>query len=206
MRQCLPLLLVSIWLAAVSAGLGVLLVYDHTPGAGASVPPHWPSQTHIPEDPALPMLIMFAHPKCPCTRASIGELAVLMAHCQKRVNARVVFFQPKGTGEDWLHTDLWQSAEAIPGVVVQADLEANEARRFHVTTSGHVVLYDVHGKLLFTGGITLSRGHSGDNVGRSAIVRLLNHETPAVPEMPVFGCSLLNPTSDCRPGHPGWTR
>jgi len=83
-------------------------------------------------------------------------------------------------------------------VIVRADQEGNEARCFQVTTSGHVVLYDVHGKLLFSGGITVSRGHSGDNDGRSAIMKLLNHEMVAVPETPVFGCSLLNPKPECR--------
>jgi len=56
---------------------------------------------------------MFAQPWCPCTRASIGELAVLMTHCQNWINARVIFYQRMGTGEDWPHTDLWRTAEAI---------------------------------------------------------------------------------------------
>jgi hypothetical protein len=87
---------------------------------------------------------------------------------------------------------LWRSAEAIPGVTVRADQDGNEARCFQAKTSGHVALYDVHGKLLFSGGITSSRGHSGDNAGRSAIMKLLKHEM-AVGETPVFGCSLLSP-------------
>jgi len=197
MRKYFPFLLASIWLAAVSIGAGILLVYDYTPGNAASVRGNWPVQSKIPHDADQPTLVMFAHPNCPCTRASIGELAVLMAHCQNRVNARVVFFRPKGSGDDWLHTDLWRSAGAIPGVMVQADEEGNEARGFQVTTSGHVVLYDVHGKLIFSGGITSARGHAGDNAGRSAIMKLLNHETAVGLETPVFGCSLLNPKPEC---------
>ena len=122
---------------------------------------------------------------------------VLMTHCQNQVKARVIFFRPKGSGADWLNTDLWRSAEAIPGVNVRADENGDEAARFHVTTSGHVVLYDVHGKLLFSGGITCARGHSGDNAGRSDLMLLLHHESPAETETPVFGCSLLNPKNGC---------
>jgi hypothetical protein len=199
MRKCFPLLLASSWLVVVGVGTGALLVYEHTPGREAGVPIHWPSESKIPRDPGQPTLIMFAHPHCPCTRASIGELMVLMTHCQKRVRASVLFFQPKGSGEDWPRTDLWRSAEAIPGVTVRADEGGAEAKCFEATTSGHIVLYDVDGKLLFSGGITSSRGHYGDNVGRSAVTQLLHHEMADVPETPVFGCSLLDPTQECTP-------
>jgi hypothetical protein len=197
MKKYFSWLLASIWLAAVSSGTGGLWVYEQTPGGAAGVPDNWPAQSKIPRSMGQPTLILFAHPKCPCTRASIGELTVLMTHCQDRVKATVVFFQPKGSGEDWLHTDLWRSAEAIPGVTVRADEDGNEARRFQTTTSGQVVLYGVDGKLLFTGGITSSRGHYGDNAGCSAIMALLNHDTADVSKTPVFGCPLLNPESEC---------
>jgi len=197
MRRHFPLLLVSLWLAAAWIGIGLLSAYDGAPGGVAGVPGHWPSKSKLPHPSGRPTLIMFVHPKCPCTRASIGELAVLMTHCQGRVTASVVFLRPKGSGEDWPHTGLWRSAEAIPGVTARADEGGNEAASFKVTTSGHVVLYDLHGKLLFSGGITSSRGHYGDNAGLSAIVDLLNHGAAAMPETPVFGCSLLDPKSEC---------
>jgi hypothetical protein len=195
MKGYFPYLLASIWLAAVGTGVGALWTYDYIPGGDAGVLSRWPCGSHITPDAKQPMLIMFAHPKCPCTRASLGELMVLMTHCQNRVNARVVFFRPKHSEADWLNTDLWRSAEAIPGVSVQVDEDGAEAAHFHVTTSGHVVLYDVHGQLLFSGGITSSRGHSGDNAGRADLMQFLHHELPTGTEAPVFGCSLLNPKS-----------
>jgi hypothetical protein len=66
-----------------------------------------------------------------------------------------------------------------------------EARRFDVEGSGHVLLYAPSGKLLFSGGITPSRGHEGDNAGRSAIVSLILRGHAPVDHTPVFGCSLL---------------
>jgi hypothetical protein len=183
-----------LWLAAVGCGTGILLVYDYTPGKDEkSAPKSWSASSGIPHRTDLPTLVMFAHPKCPCTRASIGELAALMTQCQGKVNATVVFFRPKGTGEDWAHTDLWRSAAAIPGVTVRADEDGREAANFQATTSGRVVLYDAGGRLLFSGGITESRGHSGDNAGRIAIVDLLKHGVAADRATPTFGCSLLNP-------------
>ena len=193
MKKGVLLLLTSVWLGVISYGIGILTIYQDTPGRESQIPSEWPSQSSIPLAQDRPTLVMFAHPECPCTRASIGELAELMTHCQNRVRAHVVFLYPKGTSEDWLHTDLWRSAAAIPGVVVRVDENGIESKRFEAKTSGQVVLYDPSGKLLFGGGITSSRGHFGDNTGRSAITALINHETPIVSQTPVFGCPLLDP-------------
>src|SRR5712691_5642885 len=65
-------------------------------------------------------------------------------------------------------------------------------------TSGQTVLYDSQGRLLFSGGITGSRGHSGDNAGRSSIVSLVNAGVADQKETIVFGCPLFNPNSKCR--------
>jgi hypothetical protein len=136
---------------------------------------------------------MFAHPRCPCTRASIGELALLMAGSQGLVNAHVLFVKPKGMNDEWVMSDIWKKASAIPGVVVQADAEGIETSRFHSQTSGEVLVYGGDGRLMFQGGITVSRGHSGDNEGRSSIQSLLRKQTPAETMTPVFGCSLFGP-------------
>ncbi|MDB6139663.1 MAG: redB [Verrucomicrobiaceae bacterium] len=138
------------------------------------------------------MLVMFAHPRCPCSSASIGELATLMARCQGRLGAQVWFFQPAGETEEWARTDLWRSAATIPGVTVHVDSEGIEARRFNAETSGQVALYSQAGSLLFQGGITLSRGHSGDNPGSDAIEALLCHQFSGPVQTPVFGCALTD--------------
>ena len=46
-----------------------------------------------------------------------------------------------------------------------------EARRFGVATSGHVLLYDTRGDLIFSGGITPGRGEQGDNAGPGGVAR-----------------------------------
>jgi hypothetical protein len=70
-----------------------------------------------------------------------------------------------------------------------------EARRFRVATSGHVLLYDVRGLLIFSGGITAARGHRGDSYGRAAVHdRILNPEGTRSGS-PVFGCPLAAPRS-----------
>jgi hypothetical protein len=189
-----------LWLAVVGAGDGIMFYYENGPGTSGEVPSCWPADSRIARDAGLPTLVMFAHPRCPCTRASIGELAILMARCQGQVSTHVLCFKPADSADGWEKTDIWHAAAAIPGVTVTTDTDGVEARRFGAQTSGHALLYDPKGMLLFSGGITGSRGHSGDNAGRSSVARLLNGATAERPETYVFGCSLLDPSSECTQG------
>lgn len=186
------------WVLLIGIGLGLLWQYENSPGPDEAAPYRWPggSQIQLATDRAT--LVMLSHPHCPCTRASMGELARLMAQTQGRATAYVLFLKPAGSSEDWEKTDLWQSAASIPGVKVLVDNEGVEAGRFHAVTSGQTVLYDSEGRLLFSGGITGSRGHSGDNAGLSALVSLLNTGEAASAETSVFGCPLVDTNSECR--------
>jgi hypothetical protein len=185
------------WIAAVAFGLGTLFQYENAPGRVGTLPREW-SSTQIVQATDRPTLVMLAHPHCPCTRASLGELAQIMARLQGRVAAYVLLIKPKTAGRDWEDTDLRRSAEAIPGVRVLFDLDGAEARHFGAETSGHTLLFGANGSLLFSGGITASRGHAGDNVGESSLVALVNHQTPARTQTLVFGCSLAD-RSEAKP-------
>ena len=95
----------TFWAAAIAVGVRGLLHYENAPGAVANVPSTWPaSQIRLASD--RPTLIMLAHPHCPCTRASVGELAEVMADVHGKVAAFVLFSQPAGSGPDWAETGL----------------------------------------------------------------------------------------------------
>jgi len=179
-----------LWLALVCTGFAWLVRYEYSPGRASTAPVSWPEKSRIARATRQPTLLMFAHPRCPCTRASMAELARLTAQCADRARVVVLFFRPSGTGQDWSATELWRSASSLPGVTVEWDQDGVEARRFHSETSGQVLLYDVRGSLVFEGGITSSRGHEGDNAGRSALVAILNGDALHLPRTPVFGCSI----------------
>jgi hypothetical protein len=181
------------WIAAVVWGLKAVMTYEGTPGRIGTVPLGWPgSRIHRATDRIT--LVMLAHPRCPCTRASLGELAQIMARTQGKVRAYVLFLKPGESGVDWADTELWRKAAAIPGVTALADVDGAEARRFGVETSGHTLLFGSDGRLLFNGGVTQSRGHSGDNAGEDAIVALVNNHVAGLSRTLVFGCSLFNQT------------
>ena len=183
--------IVTIWLIAVVGGMGALLSYKSTPGTAAEPPARWPIQSSIDPKPGRATLVMLAHPHCPCTRASIHELALLMTRLSGELSATVLFVRPPGADADWEATDLLRSATAIPGVTVQVDDDGHEARIFRAQTSGQTVVYDATGRLVFSGGITPSRGHEGDNVGRSAIVTAVTTSASSGVTNAVFGCSLF---------------
>ncbi len=187
-----------VWAAVVATGVWWLWGYENAPGASAMSPGQWPSSSQIQLANNQPTLVMLAHPHCPCTRASIGELAKIMTHSQGKVRAYVLFTVPAGATADWDQTDLWQSAAQIPGVTVVSDRDGTEARNFKAATSGQTVLYNSDGKLLFSGGVTGSRGHFGDNAGQESIISIVNAAVPSRAETAVFGCPLLNPPSECK--------
>jgi hypothetical protein len=119
------------------------------------------------------------------------ELNRILAQCSGKVATHVLFFKPAVFPESWARTGLWPSAAAIPGVAAQEDRDGAQARLFGAETSGYLVLYDTHGRLLFKGGITGSRAHAGDNAGEDAVVSLLTGHAARLAQTPVFGCSLL---------------
>jgi hypothetical protein len=184
------------WIAAVAFGLGVLMRYESTPGRVGAVGETWPAASAIQRSGPNPTLVMLAHPHCPCTRASIGELAQIMADTHGKLDAQVLFIKPPGAGSDWDDTELRRSAAAIPGVTVLTDADGTETARFGATTSGHTFLFDRTGALLFSGGITASRGHAGRNDGESAIIAVANGKHSNRARTPVFGCSLIGPSAE----------
>jgi hypothetical protein len=93
--------------------------------------------------------------------------------------------------DGWEKTELWNKAAALPETVIVADEDGREAERFGAVTSGQTFLYDASGALLFSGGITGSRGHAGNNAGRASIVALLNRAPAVSASTNVFGCSLF---------------
>lgn len=180
-----------VWLGIVVTGTFLMLAYANSSGHAGMPPVHWPKQSGVLPDQNRPTLVMFIHPHCPCSKASIGELALLMAHCQGQVNAHVLFLQPEEMDSTWSMTDTWKDAARIPGVTVQHDDAGREARFFHAETSGDTALYDAKGNLLFHGGITIARGHSGDNPGRDTLQALLLGEPAQLTNTPAFGCPLF---------------
>lgn len=183
-------MVLALWLTASSAGFWSLWVYASQPGAVANSPERWPTGSTVAPAPASANLVVFAHPHCPCTRATVEELNRLMTHCQGLVTAHVLFYRPAPFSAGWEQSDLWRNAERIPGVRVHADVDGKEAARFGAATSGQAMLFDAGGQRVFRGGLTNTRGHAGQSMGCRVIQAMLHGESVACVDTAVFGCPL----------------
>jgi hypothetical protein len=181
------------WAAVAVLGFWGLALYETRPGTEADPPPDWPDRSRLPRDPDRATLLMFLHPHCPCSHASLEELAELLPASSYGPRALVVFCKPDGAPDGWEKTELWRRAAGIKGVDVFCDHQDEERRRFGARTSGQVLLFDRRGRLSYSGGITGARGQVGANPGRSAVEAILRGQPPPSRWGPVFGCPLVDP-------------
>jgi hypothetical protein len=180
------------WCALIVLGFGYLVGYSNTPGRAALPPPAWPVESKIEPDSANPTLLMFLHPYCPCSRASLEELSRIIARADRPAQAVIAFVLRGGTASELQEADLWKAAAVIPGARLWVDIGGLESMRFRAATSGEAMLYAANGRLLFHGGITGARGHVGDNRGAAAILSWLNTDQAERATSFVFGCPLAD--------------
>ena len=183
-------------LCAVLAGFAILIGYDSKPSSAGHVPGRIPATAAASLDEFRPTLFLFAHPQCPCTRATMSELDRLAARCGDKIRIMVYFLSEPELGEEAIHGQLWAMASGIPGVEVREDDSGTVARSFAVETSGQALLYAPDGHLLFEGGITSARGHEGDNDGKTSILEVVHGGTPPCASTPVYGCSLRSEATE----------
>lgn len=184
--------LVMLWVTLVMAGLWGLEAYKASaPETSAvSLQAVYPEFQAASDRAGLPRLVMFLHPQCPCSRASLVELREILARCPS-TEAEIVLVKPPGTPPGWDDTAVVREAQSLPRTKRTQD-NGTLAQRLGAETSGHLLLVNAKGKVLFSGGITRSRGHVGDSEGRRTVLALLQGDASAAQTTPVFGCPLLS--------------
>src|SRR5262245_56961175 len=115
-RSITPLIVA--WSVCAGLGLAKMLTYELTPAPAAAAPASWPPSAAVDRDPSCPTLVLFLHPHCPCSRATLAELERLIATSNGRFALRIVFVPPEGTSDAWNGTALYRAAEKIPYAVV----------------------------------------------------------------------------------------
>ncbi len=138
-------------------------------------------------------LVIAVHPQCSCTRASLEQIERSLAGVSDRVSTRILLCHPEGSPSDAIRTDLLNAAMRISHVRIQADPGGKQAEQLGCRTSGSVVLYDRDGRPRFWGGVTASRGHSGDCPGSEMLRAIVSGTRSDGHSTPVFGCGLQTP-------------
>lgn len=181
----------GIWILILAACFSTLLKYAGTPGRGVSkLNNYWPAKSMIVRHTNKAQLLVFAHPYCPCSKASLGELEKLLPDLQGKVDVTVIFVQPKNREISWVHSPLWDFAKKLPGVNVINDPDYKETDLFGAMTSGHSLLFDKKGYNIYSGGLTPARGHMGDSLGKDLLMSSVNGNQAKRTVASVFGCSL----------------
>lgn len=193
--------IVCIWLGTLGVGIGVI---EHLANRPGPVGPEPAAREQVPR----PLARMYVHPRCPCSRASLLELAALMSSPGVEADVEIHVYSPADAPDDWVQGRALRIAEQIPRARVLIDPEAARAHADGALTSGHLVVRTAAGSVAFSGGITRSRGQQGPSPAHDRVLHLLRAQRDpddtltlarvAPATSPVFGCQITR-EKECSP-------
>lgn len=183
--------LIMAWGIAVILGLELLWQFQSTPGSKTGGEnPAWPRGTSIQASSDGLTLVMFVHPRCPCTVASVGELRRITGGLSQTPHLHLIVLQPLEHDEHWQNNDLVNQARQLPQADVHWDQGGKIAQLFGAKTSGQVLLFNPQGQCLYRGGITGLRGQEGPSREGDVLYGCIASGRQADHDYPVFGCAL----------------
>lgn len=192
----------ALWVGATMASWYGISAYGFTndPRGVTAAPPQWPAESTMVRSNQGSTLALFLHPKCPCSRATIGELERLSTLVPPAAlpEIYIVASAPLSVGETWWSSPLLARAVQLPHSHLVRDRGGVETELFGAHVSGTVILFDADGRRLYAGGVTMSRGHDGDNVGLQSVAKLLVDPHAAAPSIPPFGCAVVHAATSSR--------
>lgn len=180
-------LLIGVWILSIIASIGFINRYSLTAGKNSSNSRVPASTKFAPEGRAR--LLVFLHPKCTCSHATMTELKSLLPEL-KDIETTVLF-RSVSADKAWLTGDLYENASKVQGISVAIDEDGREAKLFGAHTSGHTVLIAPDGNIVFSGGLTPSRGHTGDSAGKNFLRKWNRERGPASFISAIFGCNIF---------------
>ncbi|MEX2114722.1 MAG: hypothetical protein WD845_16135 [Pirellulales bacterium] len=182
-------MLTGLWLVSLAIGFGLVIDYDARPGRAADGTPRWPTDSQLQLAPSGKTLVMFLHPHCACSSASLEELDHLVHEQPGPAKLYIVVAHLPIDDPDQA-TPTMTRAAAIPGSELVGDQAGLESQRFGSHTSGTLLVFNADGQRVYSGGLTQGRGHVGPNKALDAAAAAVR-DRPTADAMPVFGCPLF---------------
>ena len=143
--------------------------------AAAAASPTWPGTGVLQLAADRPTLLMFVHPECACSRASIGELQQLMTDCKNHVAVHLLFFKPtESTRTNGTIPAFWTDAKAIQARDVRIDpggTVGGGLRRPKQADRSWYATPKVGSSLVAAS--PMDSGHFGDNAGLDAAIAIV---------------------------------
>jgi len=189
-----------LWIASLGLALSLLARHHGAEGNPGATPAAWPSAEPRLAPDGLEIML-FVHPRCPCTVRSIDAAASLRHMLEARgvqCGVRTVIRTPAVAGED---DEAWRDSPTVGRLARlgphrrQFDPGGSIADRWGAITSGHVAIFDASGRRLLDGGLNPARAHAEDPAVLRAIADRLTAGLP-VAARPVFGCRIPDAASD----------
>lgn len=184
-----PKIVFGVWLVLILAGTQVLTSYSNyrVDRPQSATYDHLSLARYVKK--ARYSLILFLHPRCSCSRATLHELSKVLRKSTNSPRVTIVMYCPNGKPDAWIEGPNDRLARKLdPHEFV---IDAGQLfQQNGIVDSGHVLCFDRSGTIRFSGGVTGSRSHEGSNQASAALRRILNGEGESCIEFPVFGCSI----------------
>ena len=190
------LMAVGAWGVLLAGSFAVVHAYMARPGPVATVvAARWPAQTELGQPGGVAQLLVFLHPRCPCTDATLTNLStVVRAESKSGAPAEITVVISGPAASGGCPPQLQRTLDAMGHVKVRIDADGRMARDFGAATSGHVVWSDGQGRVGFSGGITPGRGHVGpcESLALLAAAMKSHGSDKPVEATAVYGCSIFD--------------
>jgi hypothetical protein len=184
LRGILFFLAFAIWLVIVGFAFHKAMQWESSPGKAASAPLILPTKTD------RTRLVLVIHAMCPCSYATLKNVLSLPPSELAQVDITVVFTGPGATSDSTAPNIRLAKTLKTASLIYCGEQEA--VQKYHAHTSGQCFIYNRTGNLVFSGGLTSTRGGEGDSAGLNALrLTLQGKECPSM--APVFGCALETP-------------
>lgn len=179
------------WLFVLTIALCAQFRYDSIPSLASLSKKGWPAASKISRSTTENTLVMFLHPHCPCSRASLHQVTTLKTN-NRSLNCVFLFYTPSSFEKGWEKTDIWRTASEIPGAHLVSDRDGVEAKNFGALTSGQTYIFDKQGSLRYEGGLTEGRGHEGGCRNLEAAMKVLTDGGASTAFGAVYGCPIVD--------------
>lgn len=136
-------------------------------------------------------LLIFYHPHCPCTHATAVNLRTTLETSSVSLKTYAFAYCPQNVSESWISSPLTSAFKDGIGATIVVDRAGEISAHCGAKTSGHLLAYDDQGSLLFSGGVTSSRGHEGNCRPSSNLLQVITSGASDTRHWPVYGCSLV---------------
>jgi hypothetical protein len=175
------------WSLAILWTCGSLWDHAYRP---AKNPTDFPAPFAADETTSSSRIVLFAHPFCPCTKATLSELEESLSRLPANVAVAVVFVTVGLPPAEVSASPLMAMARSLPHVTVKQDDAGHLACSYGATVSGETFFVDSRGRVLYHGGLTPARGHQGDATGQTLLEQVARGKREGPCAAPIFGCSL----------------